>query len=307
MASSSSKKSTIVRARTRLMTDGVRTAFGLAERWAPKTGSRWAERIWLTLPRSPWKPKDGLAVPPGEEFELAVGVSTVHGEVWGGDGPVVYLVHGWGGYRSQLDAFVPPLLASGHRVVAFDVPGHGESTPGAAGPRRGLLPEFMSSLNAAVERFGPAQGVIAHSFGSAATGLAVLDGLEAANLAFIAPMGDPIAFSHGFAQMLGFGERIRSGFLRVLEQRVGRPMSDFVVTTRARAALPGTLPPLLIVHDLKDREIPVKAGEELAEAWPGAEFEGTEGLGHYRILRDASVIRCVVDFVSQKAVVDRTA
>src|SRR5438105_13503897 len=99
-------------------------------------------------------------------------------------------------------------------------------------------------------------------------------------------MGDPIGFSHGFAAMLGFGERIRTGFLRVLEKRVGLPMSVFDVPSRLAAAGAAGLPPLLVVHDLMDREVPVRSGQDLARRSPGAEFRPTSGLGHTRILVD---------------------
>jgi pimeloyl-ACP methyl ester carboxylesterase len=296
MSRSSAKKSTIVRAKKAIILGSVRTAFGILERRAPGLGSRWAERLWLTPSRKPWIPRQMALLPSGEKFEIAVGVSTVRGMVWG-RGPAVYLVHGWGGYRGQLDAFVEPLVEAGHRVVAFDVPGHGRSTSGAAGPRRALLPEFGASLIAAVDRFGPAHGVIAHSLGCAGTAVAVLDGLPVANLVFVSPVVDPVAFSRGFAQTLGFGERIRTGFLHVLEERVKLPMSVFDVPTRARHTGDGMLPPLLILHDLMDRESPYKRSEELAEAWR-AELDSTEGLGHYRILRDPDVVGRAVRFVA---------
>jgi pimeloyl-ACP methyl ester carboxylesterase len=124
-------------------------------------------------------------------------------------------------------------------------------------------------------------------------------------LATVAPMGDPIGFSYGFAEMLGFGERIRTGFLRVLEKRVSRLMSDFDVPAllagvdAGRASSGRPLPPLLIVHDLKDREVPVRAGQSLARQWAGAEFQTTSGLGHNRILVDAETVGRVAAFVTR--------
>src|SRR5687768_10404331 len=46
--------------------------------------------------------------------------------VWG-RGPVVYLLHGWGGRSSQWSSFVEPLARAGLTAVAFDAPGHGAS------------------------------------------------------------------------------------------------------------------------------------------------------------------------------------
>ena len=297
MSTSSSKKSTTVRARKWLAISSLRTAFRALEAVAPGPGARWAERIWLTVPKQAWKPRTPVAVPEGESFALTVGRSTVRGTMWG-EGPTIYLMHGWGGTGSQLDAFVAPLTAAGHRVVSFDAPGHGKSGQSMAGRGRSTLPEFIESLRAAVDRYGEPHAVIAHSFGAATVVLAVLDGLPVGRVAVISPMADPIGFSYPFAKMLGFGERIRTGFLRVLEKRVATSMDVFDIPKRLRTVDPAALPPLLIVHDLGDREIPVAFGEQLKALWPGAEFDAWTSLGHYRILVDPDVVRQAAAFSS---------
>lgn len=272
----------------------TRLAFSVLERWAPDLGSRWAEQLWLTPPKRPWQPATPVDVEAGEFFDIPLGAGMLRGATWG-DGPPVYLVHGWGGRRGQLDAFVGPLVQAGRKVVAFDIPGHGESTPGAAGPRRALLPEFGYALAAVIERFGPACGVIAHSLGSAGVALEVLDGLPVRNLVFINPYVEPITFSHVFARTLDFGERIRTGFLALLEKRVGLPMSVFDIPARVAAKGPAELPRLLVVHDRMDREAPYELGRKLAEAWC-AELVTTEGLGHNRVLVDPEVVARVAGF-----------
>ena len=297
-SSASAKKSTIVRAKKILGVGALRTAFGVLEVVAPGPGARWAERLWLTVPQRPLLPRTPIAGSSGEPFTMPVRRSTVHGTVWGTEGPTVYLVHGWGGVAAQLDAFVEPLLAAGIRVVSFDAPGHGRSTQSFAGPGRSTLLEFSESLSAAIDRFGEAHAVIAHSFGAAAVVLAALDGLPMGRLAVVAPMSDPIGFSYEFAKMLGFRERIRTGFLEVLEKRVGLSMDRFDIPQRMRSEDLAGLPPLLIVHDLGDREVPVANGDRLAELWPGAELDTWTSLGHFRILTDPDVVRKVTAFSS---------
>ena len=224
---------------------------------------------------------------------------TVVAERWG-SGPTVYLMHGWGGWRGQFSAFVPGLVAAGYRVVALDAPSHGDSDPGSYGPGRGLLPEFMAALAAVTRVGGPAYAVVGHSLGGAATALAVLDGLPAERLVLVAPMADPIAYTTVFARTLGFGERIRTGFLTRLERRVGRPMSDFDIP--ARAAGRTGLPPMLVVHDRADREVRYADAEAIVAAWPGAEGRWTDGLGHRRILRDPATVDAVVAYLSRARV-----
>jgi pimeloyl-ACP methyl ester carboxylesterase len=284
VARSRTKKSTIVRAKF------IRAGFGLAERVAPTLGGRLALKIWCT----PRHARPSAAPQPGVRHSVTVGGSTVLAESWG-SGPVVYLVHGWGGHRNQLSRFVAPLVAAGHRVVAFDAPSHGESGPGALGRRRATLPEFSDALTAVVAEFGPAHGIVAHSMGATATALAVLDGLAATRLVFIAPMADPMAQTHLFARYLGFGDRVHRAFIARLEQVAGRPMSSFAIPSRA---VDRHLPPALVLHDQRDREVAHANGESLASAWPGATLVTTDGLGHHRILTDSDVVGEVITFVT---------
>ncbi|HET9560049.1 MAG TPA: hypothetical protein VFS70_23170, partial [Actinomycetota bacterium] len=112
------QKSTIVR------------SFALLERVAPAAGARWAESLWFTVPNG--HGRHDRQAPPGRPFQVELDGRKIAGEVWGqrpaggapdrADPPAVYLVHGWGGWRWQLDAFVAPLVTAGFRVVAFDAP-----------------------------------------------------------------------------------------------------------------------------------------------------------------------------------------
>jgi acetyl esterase/lipase len=149
-----------------------------------------------------------------------------------------------------------------------------------------------------VDRFGEAHAVIAHSFGAAAVVLSILDGLPVGRLAAVAPMSDPIGFSYAFAKMLGFRERIRTRFLRALENRVEESMDKFDIPLRMRTEDLTGLPPMLVVHDLGDRQVAVAQGERLAAMWPGAEFDAWTSLGHFRILTDPDVVRKVTAFSS---------
>src|SRR5690606_41872097 len=134
------------------------------------------------------------------------------------DAGPVYLVHGWGGWRGQLGAFVEPLVAAGHRVVAFDAPAHGDSGPGDLGPRRSTAADFADALTAVVGAHGAPAGVVAHSLGALTAVLAVADGLSVRRLVLIGAAVDPFARMGEFAAALGFGPRVEAALLARLER-----------------------------------------------------------------------------------------
>jgi pimeloyl-ACP methyl ester carboxylesterase len=274
------QKSTIVR------------SFSLLERVAPGVGARWAEHLWFTVP--PARGRRDRQAAPGRPFQVRVHGRAVAGEAWG-EGPVVCLVHGWGGWRWQLDGFVAPLVEAGFRVVAFDAPSHGDSDPGPSGPGRGTILELADALAAVVADMGPAQAVIAHSLGATAAAFAIRGELAVERAAFVAPMADPLPYTRTFAGRLGFGERVRTRLVDRIERRVGLPLSAFDVPAMAGQV---PTPPLLLVHDRLDAETGWSDSAAIAASWPRSRLVSTSGLGHRRILRAPSVIAEVVEFVA---------
>jgi pimeloyl-ACP methyl ester carboxylesterase len=283
-------KSTIVRIRN----GALGAFFRYAEYVAPGTAGRVAKNIWFTAPP---RMADPVIPDGGEAFEVVADGHVVRGHVWG-EGPVVYLMHGWGGRGSQFGAMVEPLLESGHRVVMLDAPAHGESDHGPAGPRRTHGLEFAKALDAVFCRFGPAEAVVAHSLGTISTYLALRFGWLGTNrLVFIAPMVESQSLFDQFQEALGFGARTRRAFDRSVYDWLGIPVAEF--DGRVQAAHVEPLP-TLVITDRGDRQTPYDDVVSFAESID-APLITTDGLGHRKILRDPSVIACVVEFVSGRA------
>jgi len=293
MTEIASQNRTTVRPIRSRQTGRIRAAFALLERVAPGMGARWAERLWFTVPRVPVAARRRDHLPVGELVDVSVHGRRVVAEAWG-EGPAVYLMHGWGGWRTQLGAFVEPLVAAGWRVVAVDGPSHGDSDPGAYGPRQSTLVELADALVAAENGLGPAHAVIAHSGGASAVALALRAGLTPRRLVFVAPMAHPADYLETFAGFLGIGARTRKRLVPRIVSRVGVPLSDLDIP--AVATHLGT-PSLLVVHDREDAETPWSGGDAIARAWPDARLISTTGLGHRRIVRDPDVVRHVTTFL----------
>ena len=128
-------------------------------------------------------------VPPGRSIEAFWDGHRVAGGV--GRGPPVYLVHGWGGQRAHLAVFVKPLVEAGYRVIAFDLPSHNESDPGALAPGRTTAIECADAIAAMIRdpRAGAcgrrplARSQLDCSGGSSR-------GTPVGRLVFLAPMGE---------------------------------------------------------------------------------------------------------------------
>jgi pimeloyl-ACP methyl ester carboxylesterase len=201
-----------------------------------------------------------------------------------GRGPSVLLVHGWEGTHADLDAFAAPLLARGARVVALDLPAHGES-----GGTTASLPACAAAVAAVAAAAGPAAAVIAHSAGCPAAALALLRGMRAERAVLIATPERYERYVRWFAGEAG----VDGDALIAALQRRGVDAGSLVLSENAA----GLDVPALIVHSADDRTCDVRAARRVAAAWRGSEFLEVDGLGHSRILRDPAVIERITDFV----------
>ena len=288
-----------LRERARLL--ALRGSFAVQDLVAPDRASSRALDLWCTVPNGAGRRKDFRPFP-GEVATTRT--STGHEvvtESWG-TGPVVYLVHGWGGWRGQLGAFVEPLVAAGHRVVGFDAPGHGESAPGALGTGKGHIMELLAAFESVAARHGAAAGVVAHSLGCTIASIVVHDRLDAARLVLVGAPADFGDRTYEFAAAVGFTERTRGRLQTTMEQECGRPLAAFDL---APLAASGRLPETLLIHDQFDKEAPYRVSEELAAGWPTATLLTTLGLGHQRILTDPEVVAAAVRHITSATPADR--
>ncbi|HLO04901.1 MAG TPA: alpha/beta fold hydrolase [Symbiobacteriaceae bacterium] len=287
------QKSTTVRSNGRRSLQ--RLTLHVLEALIPSIVERWAALQFLTPRRI--RPED-LALPLDEAFDLRSG--TYHLRAWSwGVGPVVLLVHGWEGHAGQLRGFVEPLVNQGFRVVAVDLPAHGFSSG-----RRTTVLDFADALCAVEDVVGPVHAVIAHSFGGAATALALHPGrrtdqrLLAQRVVLLAPPEGPAHFVQGVTGLLGLSPKRSEGIARHVQALVG---IDFAAVTIPRFAHQLRVP-LLLMHDPADRVVPWAHAQAIATAWPGARLLPTPRLGHHRILTDPQVIAEAVSFIADPSV-----
>ncbi len=280
MASSRANNSTNVRF--------MKWAIEVADRLAPSLASELALRAFLTPARTARPDRERALLEIARPLTLSAGGVPLAAWAWG-EGPTVLLAHGWAGRGAQFGALVPALVNRGRRVVTWDAPAHGD-TPG----RRTTLAGMAEVIRTVAARVGPVEAVVAHSFGAAATTIALARGLEVARVAYVSPLYAIGSTVDRFTAALALSPAARRDFELALATAnlVGRDELE-----GARLA-PRLTTPLLVVHDRDDREVPYRDGVAVAAAWSNARLVTTAGLGHRRILTDPEVVDLVGGFVT---------
>ena len=270
----------------------LRTAFRALQRVAPARAARLAETLFFTPPRSRLTGDQRDVIELAHPFTVRVDGRRLAAWSWG-DGPIVYLVHGWGSRGGRLAAFDRPLVAAGFQVVAHDAPGHGASEG-----RLSSMPEFARALRGVVDAVGPMHGLVAHSLGASASALAMHRGLRVPRAVFLAPAADPPSFALRFGiETLGLDATTVARVRANSELRLGVRWSELQVPPLVRALRV----PLLVFHDRDDAVVPWADGSAISSAWAAAELVTTIGLGHRGIVHAPEIVGRAVRFLDGDA------
>lgn len=256
--------------------------------------------LWETFspPRRPLEPPHRAfltsALPLPELLHFTVPAEEtirLRGYEWGAGERTVLLVHGWGGNAVNFRALVPRLVASGFRVVALDLPAHGQSE----GWQTNLL-DFREALRTLLQHIGWPYAVVAHSLGGLATSLLLAEPgkPEVAKFAFVAsPIKGESAFETGFDQ-LHVAPAVRRRFYQRFYRWLGQELDYFAFAPRP--ALRARR--VLALYDTEDVMVRPEEVRAYLAAHPDIETGYTAGVGHYRMFRNEAVLDRLVAFLT---------
>jgi pimeloyl-ACP methyl ester carboxylesterase len=224
---------------------------------------------------------------------------TVHGKRvltyrWGDGRRPVLLIHGWQSRASRFAAFIPRLQALGYTPISFDAPGNGDS-----GGRFTNAFEYVEAIKQIQQRYGPAEAIVAYSFGAICAFLALRDGGRAGRLVTISGAADFEQLADSFIRLAGLSPRVKAALTARTASLFGpSPWQRLSATHR-----PEEIDlPILAIHDEGDRFVDPGQAALLAEAYGDrARRIVTTGLGHHRILTDPAVIDAALAFLTQPA------
>jgi pimeloyl-ACP methyl ester carboxylesterase len=191
-------------------------------------------------------------------------------------------------------AFVAPLLERGRRMIAIDGDAHGDSPGTRTNPIA-----FAAKLNATGQELGGLEAIVAHSFGAAASTIAISNGMDVAKMVYIA---DPAAYQQVLAnvgrRLLKLPPRAFHDYIKRIEFELQAHLEDMNV---AKIIRDFTIP-ALVLHSIDDREVPHTEGHKVADAWPGSQMVTFDDLGHTRILWDPISVNQCIAFISHDLV-----
>jgi len=271
---------------------------GLVFNWIARFRPQWvSERLtalWFRVmkPRArPWVHAFWASADASGELHLYDQIIPVY--FWG-RGPLVVCLHGWGGSGTQFRAMIPQLVAQGYRVAAFDAPSHGYNP----GNTTNVL-EIAQCLMALQQQYGHVDTIVAHSFGGMATLTAAWQGFKPGRMALIAPGLDVSELFDSFCNALELKQAVRDDF----HQHVGDAMAKAMLEPEVwRLFSPECLLQYasekgFLIYDEQDEEVSSNAFIRYRRSWRGVTSVCTQGLGHYRILKDESAIAALIDWL----------
>lgn len=209
---------------------------------------------------------------------------------WGNGSKKVLLAHGWEGHAGNFSEIIPLLMENGCTVYAFDGPAHGASEKGSTSSFA-----FIDLVKVLVEKFEPSL-VISHSFGSVASLLALGQNPHL-NVEGYIGITVPNKFRErleDIAHTLGLPYVVVELLIEKIEKEQRVKVDEISVEKYAPLS---SIARALILHDQRDRVLPIEKSMEVAKKWKNARFIPIENSGHYKILRSPDTLNVIRDFI----------
>lgn len=203
------------------------------------------------------------------------------------------ILHGFGSAAHKFEDYATLLVANGFEVLAFDAPAHGDSE----GYTTNAI-EYCEMIKEIMQKFGPIENFIGHSFGGISLSLALEDvpHTEQTRVVFIAPATETTSAVDGAFKMLKLkNEKVRNEFEKIIFEVSGKETAWFSM----RRAMDNINASILWVHDEDDDITPWADALKVKEDnHPNIKFVVTKGLGHNKIYHDADVKNMVKAFLN---------
>ncbi|KUO54557.1 MAG: hypothetical protein APF78_03525 [Sphingomonadales bacterium BRH_c3] len=231
----------------------------------------------------PQREADAATLARAEGFRFGPHESLAAWRFGAGEGPVVVLVHGWGGQGTQFLRMANALVDFGFEAIVIDAGNHGSSAPAPMGFDR-----FMLDARALADHLGTMPFAwIAHS----AAALAIMSarrthGISAQAYVALAAPFVPYVPLNRFRQM-GASEQAVDLVKPMLARQFDAEWEALEAGLAWRGE-PGSR--LLAIYDHDDTMVHAGDAERIRQVWPGCRTLQTRGFGHNRLLGSSEAI-----------------
>jgi pimeloyl-ACP methyl ester carboxylesterase len=237
----------------------------------------------------PLRPQDAALLEGAQMFQFGPDDSR---RAWSiGQGPLVLMVHGWGGRGVQMAPLARALTSIGFRCIFFDAGGHGDSRCEPVG-----FDTFINDVATLTEHVG--QTVFAW-IGHSAGGLGMMAaramrGVRAERYICIAAPRHPYvpleSIRHKYDISDEVADRLKSALASQFE-------SDWQTLEAGSAYRCDEASRLLLVYDIDDERVRHRDADRIAQDWPGARILKTGKYGHNKILQSPELREHTVAFL----------
>ena len=206
-----------------------------------------------------------------------------------GNGPAVYLLHGWASCGSRWQNYVELMVERGFQVVVIDAPAHGTS-PGYFLS----IPDYVSCLRLLFSRSKVIHALVGHSIG-ALCGIVALNqsGVkQKCQVVMMSTFNSCHALLKKFSDCIGIEPRISSEISHWIPCYAGNDLSYYAITNHLDRISRSSL----MIYDRDDIVVPSFEVLEILNSFPTIQYLSTYGLGHN--LFCPSVRETVIDFIS---------
>jgi pimeloyl-ACP methyl ester carboxylesterase len=219
-----------------------------------------------------------------------------HGKVavyrWGKGRKTVVLVHGWNARATRFYRIINALRGCGYQVIAFDIPGHGESDGKTA-----TLMDCREILLQLQKEYGEFEAVVSHSLGSLYSFYALNNGVRAKKLVAISSVCKFNYLTFRFCSYFGLKKKTIGYVNKLLEGLFTSEKIWEVYSSDYNAK--NIESDVYLIHDSDDDFVELGQSKLISDSINGNNnIYVTNGLGHFRILSDDEVVAKVLEKIT---------
>ena len=200
----------------------------------------------------------------------------------------ILLVHGWSGRGTQLYNLADKILENRMMVISMDAPAHGDSS----GKITNML-EYEETLRFIDKKYGPFHAAVGHSWGAMTLLLTVANGLKLNKLVLIGADDRISEVLKSFVGKFQLKPVVAEKIKALYDKKLKINIDKFSASLNAkRVDIPA-----LVIHDTKDRFVPVRSAYRIRQNLKKGQLLITNGLGHHKIFKDPKVIDRIISFI----------